>query len=186
MSYLHSQGIVHKAFKPNNIYLYVILTPKIGDFGLSTKYDASEKIAVQYISCIKATPVYSSPEVLLNDEYSKSSDVYAFGFITYEIICNEVPFNEIDNSNQKIHEIVINNKRSIIKENIPRSYRQLIEKCWAQEANERLTFDDIVYHLRMDRGFITDSIDNEDYQKYIKYIDDQLEPSVHQKIDELE
>lgn len=38
----------------------------------------------------------------------------------------------------------------------------------------------------MDQGFITDSIDNEDYQKYIKYIDDQHEPSVHQKIDELE
>ena len=58
MSYLHSQGIVHKELKPNNIYLYDILTPKIGDFGLSTKFDASEKIAVQYISCIKATPVY--------------------------------------------------------------------------------------------------------------------------------
>lgn len=128
MSYLHSQGIVHKEFKPNNIYLYDILTPKIGDFGLSTKFEASESITVQSISGIKATPVYSSPEVLLNDEYSKSSDVYAFGFIAYEIICNEVPFNEIDNSNQKIHEIVIN-KRSIIKENIPRSYRQRIEKC---------------------------------------------------------
>lgn len=186
MSYLHSKEIVHRELKPSNIYLDDILTPKLGDFGLSTRFETSDRITNQSISGVKATPIYLSPEVLLNDEYSKSSDVYAFGLIAYEIICNEVPFNEIDNSNQVFHEVVINKKRPIIKQSIPLCYRQLIEMCWAQEVNERPTFDEIVYHLRMDSGFINDSIDKDDYFRYIKFIDEQIDPSVHQKVDEIE
>ena len=50
MSYLHSNGIIHKALKPNNIFLDNILTPKIGDFGLSSKFEPFESITVQSIS----------------------------------------------------------------------------------------------------------------------------------------
>lgn len=33
---MHSKNIIHRCLNPENIYLTDILTPKLGDFGLST------------------------------------------------------------------------------------------------------------------------------------------------------
>lgn len=186
MSYLHSQGILHKSLKTSNIYLDEVLTPKIGDFGLSTRFDASESITVQSISGAKASPVYSAPEILLNNEFSKSSDVYAFAFVVFEIVSNEVPFADITNNNQIFKEVVVNQNRPILKESIPMSYRNLIKRCWSQNPSERPSFDEIVYLLKMDSGFICDNVDAGDYQKFIDFVESKIQQTTQQKIDEIE
>ena len=37
------------------------------------------------------------------------------------------------------------------KENIPDVYWELIQQCWKQDPNDRLTFDEIVEILRNDK-----------------------------------
>lgn len=87
------------------------LFPKLADFGLSKliskKYvhQKNEKIS----SVLKGTYAYCAPEILRSCEYSKESDVYAFGLwnndkfskssdaysfaiIFYEVMTNEIPF----------------------------------------------------------------------------------------------
>lgn len=89
MSYLHKNDIIHRDLKPANILLNDFLFPKIADFGLSKiKSDTND----QSIAAIKGTPIYISPEIWVNMQYIKASDVYAFGLILYEIMTNEVPF----------------------------------------------------------------------------------------------
>ena len=178
MLYLHSHDIVHRSLKPSSIYLDEMLTPKIGDYGLSTYFMNSENITYQSISGMKATPIYSAPEVLQSNDYTKASDVYAFAFIVYEIMTNKIPFDDIINKNQIFNEVVINKKRPKFDINIPYSYRRLIERCWSQEPNERPSFEVIVYQLKNDDDFITDKISREDYQKYIKFIDDQFDNQI--------
>ena len=173
MSYLHSQGIIHKSLKTCNIYLDDILTPKLGDFGLSTRFNASESITYQSISGIKASPIYSSPEVMQKNEFSKASDVYAFAFIVYEIVCKEIPFKEISNNNLIYNEVVNNNNRPIIHEWVPEVYRKLIEVCWSQEAIKRPSFEEIVFHLKNDPRFITDTVNAENFHQYINFIENQ-------------
>lgn len=119
MSCLHSQEIVCRTLKPSSICLGEIIISKLGDFEFSAEFETSRSITIQSISGAKATPINSSPDVLL-------SDVYAFGLITYEIICNEVPFNEMASSFKVFHEAVFSQKRPVIKESIPLSYRKLI------------------------------------------------------------
>ena len=122
---------------------------------------------------MKCKPIYTAPEVLQSNEYTKKGDVYSFAFIVYEIITGEKPFCEIENMNDVLEKIINENKRPVLKESIPMSYKKLIERCWSQEQSERPTFEEIVYFLEMDSGFITDKIDNENYQKYIKFIGEQ-------------
>ena len=181
MSYLHSKNICHRSLKPSNIYIDDILTPKIGDFGLSTPFTNLNNITHQSISGVKATPIYSSPEVLQSNEYSKMSDVYSFAFIVYEIISNEIPFSEIKNKTQIYNEVVVKQNRPIINESINQSYRLLIESCWSQNPNDRPTFDDVVHVLRSDSGFITETIKNEDYQKYVNFIDERIKSQFEQE-----
>ena len=46
----------------------------------------------------------------------------------------------------------------------------IIESCWQQDPNKRLKFDDILNLLETDDGFITNTIDKNDYLNYINYI----------------
>lgn len=50
----------------------------------------------QIDSELVGTVAYFSPEILLNKNYSKMSDVYAFSLILYEVVTNERPFNDIN------------------------------------------------------------------------------------------
>ena len=38
------------------------------------------------------TPLYMAPEVLMENQSCKSSDVYSFALIVYELMTNEKPF----------------------------------------------------------------------------------------------
>lgn len=185
MSYLHSKGILHRSLKPENIFLddfglssfFKVLSPKIGDFGLSTRFDYLCSLTHQSIAGMKATPIYSAPEVLQFNEYSKACDVYSFAFIVFYILTNEIPFDEISNNNQKFNEIVNNQSRPLIKETIPESYKILIEKCWDHNPGLRPTFDEIVYELRNNSDFITLKNNKEYYIKYISFIDENTDKS---------
>lgn len=55
---------------------------------------------------------------------------------------------------------------------INQSYRNLIEKCWSQIPENRPSFDETLEQLKIDRGFITEDVNEEDYLNYIKYIDE--------------
>lgn len=82
MSYLHSHNILHRDLKTENILLDNYLHPKVSDFGLSK----AEQNLSMTINSTKGTPKCISPEIWLNNTYSKASDVYAFSILAYEIL----------------------------------------------------------------------------------------------------
>lgn len=175
MSYLHLNDIIHRDLRPENIFLDDYLAPKIfGDFGLSIKGQGNNSITHQSLSGFKGNQVYSAPEILSNNEYSKSSDVYAFAYIVYEILTNNYPFNDISNKNQIYNEVIINGQRPVIKKVYPECYIQLINRCWSQNPEERPTFAEIVNYLRNEEKFITNRVCKDVYLNYIQMIDNQL------------
>ena len=58
---------------------------------------------------------------------------------------------------------LLRGERPELNESIGESYRNLIKKCWSQEATSRPTFDEIVFELKNDRGFLTEEIDEKEY-----------------------
>ena len=87
MGYLHARGIIHKKISSNNIILENKVKICLMDQGFntydydSTNYAIAAKGHLTYLSpelirslCIEQTPNYSIPQ-----DYTKESDVYAFG-----------------------------------------------------------------------------------------------------------
>ena len=101
-------------------------------------------------------------------EYTKECDVYAFAFIAYEIINDERPFNDLEIF--KIARKMTTGERPTFKKKLPKSYKKLIEKCWSQEQEDRPTFEEIVEKLENDAGFITQNVDEKEYNYFINYI----------------
>ena len=111
--------------------------------------------------------IYMAPEILHYIEFTKMSDVYLFGVILYMIITSNITITNIDND-------FISKRRKGYRpplDGISQPYRDLIEKCWSQNQNERPTFDEIVEKLKNDQGFITEKVDINEYQNYIKFIE---------------
>lgn len=174
MTYLHSHDIIHRDLKPANIFLDDYLFPKIADFGLSKiSNDPSKSVSNLKTTEgeIKGTPNYMAPEIWSSQNYSSASDVYAFSLIIYEIITNKKPF-EGYTIYRLLMDVSKNGYRPEITDNIPECYQNLIKSCWSQSPEDRPSFEEIVNLLKNDPSFITDNINNDDYQSYINFLEE--------------
>jgi serine/threonine protein kinase len=60
---------------------------KIGDFGFAKK-----KYKAHQISSTVGTPLYMSPQILKSEPYTSKCDIWALGFIFYEMMHGTTPW----------------------------------------------------------------------------------------------
>ncbi|XP_040296743.1 serine/threonine-protein kinase 36 isoform X4 [Bufo bufo] len=86
--YLHSHRILHRDMKPQNILLGKDATVKLCDFGFARELSLDTLM----VRSIKGTPLYMSPELVLERPYDHRSDLWALGCIVYELLVGTPPF----------------------------------------------------------------------------------------------
>ena len=82
VAHAHGQGIFHRDLKPSNILLDDNGRPRVMDFGIAARFDASNDPADR----ITGTPAYMAPEYILRREISARTDVFAAGLILFEML----------------------------------------------------------------------------------------------------
>ncbi len=85
LSYLHSQGVVHRDIKGANSLITKSGLIKLADFGLAVNAnDADMDVA--------GTPYWLAPEVVEMSGASSASDVWAVGCTIIEMITGQPPY----------------------------------------------------------------------------------------------
>ena len=88
LDYAHGQDIIHRDIKPANILIEAhTKRPIITDFGLAKMTRGPE----QQSSMIAGTPTYMAPEQILNNPVDGRADVYAAGFMLFEMLVSNLP-----------------------------------------------------------------------------------------------
>jgi hypothetical protein len=85
----HSQGVVHRDLKAQNILIGRGGQIKIIDFGLARALHLEGMTAT---GLIMGTPEYMSPEQVSGKHVDERADIYALGVILFEMLTGRVPF----------------------------------------------------------------------------------------------
>ena len=90
LDYAHSQGIVHRDVKPQNILLDDAGRVYLADFGIAKMAEASGGLTAT--GMITGTPQYMAPEQAKGVVIDNRADIYALGVVAYELLTGQIPF----------------------------------------------------------------------------------------------
>ncbi len=158
--FLHKNNIIHRDIKPENIVLDENENCKLCDFGWSIILNDNSK---RNTFC--GTLEYMAPEIINNEGYEKSIDIWSLGILLYEMIHGYCPFNS--NNNNKNNSILnkIINENFKIKKDISNECKDLIYKMLEKDYKKRINIEQILNHQFMIKN-------KKNIQKYIIQINE--------------
>jgi len=148
LAYLHSRGVIHRDIKPANVLLqgnilrgsYCV---KVSDFGVATHHKHQDE---ENRTAETGTYRWMAPEVVRHEPYSFKADVYSFAMLLWQLITHEDPFQDISQL-EAAGKVALEKARPPLPKNTPKPVKNLIETCWADDPDERLSFDEILIQL---------------------------------------
>eukprot|EP01087_Luapelamoeba_hula_P021520 TRINITY_DN7544_c0_g1_i1.p1 TRINITY_DN7544_c0_g1~~TRINITY_DN7544_c0_g1_i1.p1 ORF type:complete len:591 (-),score=120.13 TRINITY_DN7544_c0_g1_i1:88-1860(-) len=167
MNWLHHAcpPILHLDLKPANLLVDESWNVKVGDFGLSKINRTGTSRG------LLGSPVYMSPEMLLNLDYDEKTDVYSFGMVMYELFTGDEPFSKQFKAIQDLIEAVVKkNERPKLPPNCPKRLANLIKACWNTVPSKRPGFEEMLAENAFEKAaveaVIRDKIGQEIWTKH--------------------
>ena len=143
MRYLASQNFVHRDLATRNCLVGVNNTVKVSDFGMSCSLYESH----YYIISGQVTlPIRWMATECFYGKFSTKTDVWAFGVTMWEIfmLAKEQPYKHLQDR-EIGKEIIKGPNRTLLERppKCPEDIYEIMRKCWAHDAGQRPTFDEL-------------------------------------------
>ncbi|KAK2975496.1 hypothetical protein RJ640_005235 [Escallonia rubra] len=141
MQFLHSQGVLHRDLKSENLLLGEDMCVKVADFGISC-------LESQCGSAKGFTGTYRwmAPEMIKEKHHTKKVDVYSFGIVLWELLTALIPFDDMT-PEQAAFAVCQKKARPPFPSACPMAFRHLINRCWSSSPGKRPHFEEIVMIL---------------------------------------
>jgi len=132
-------------------------TCKLCDFGVARPKSAdgegmtARATADEWPMMTKAvgTCNWVAPEVFRGHTYDEKIDVYAFAMVLFELVFNELPFEECETPIDITHLVTQGIRPSVEDppQGCPKGLLILVQRCWAHYSEHRPAFEEICTSL---------------------------------------
>ena len=85
---------------------------------------------------------WMAPESIQKKEYNEKTDVYMFGITMWEIMYGQEPYENVEAVNVAMN-VCMKDERPDFLWDLPPGLRELIEKCWDKDPEQRPTFEEL-------------------------------------------
>lgn len=140
LSYAHSQGIIHRNVKPENIMVRADGFLKMVDFGLARPLVARGNLTLP--GAVLGTPAYMAPEQVQGDpnQVDGRCDQYSLGILMFELLTGKRPFNQAEAVQLLYSQVHVDPPSLEVDPKLDRIFRRMVAK---NPANRYLTLQDL-------------------------------------------
>ncbi|KAF0686456.1 Aste57867_21733 [Aphanomyces stellatus] len=148
--YLHSMDIIHRDVKSRNVLLDSTKRTKLTDFGIS-KDDMMHTMTLGI-----GTFRWMAPEVIQDQGYTVSADMYSFGMVMTEFDSHDIPFHDVKNraNGQPLSDsaimvkVVQGSLIPTLSDQMPSWLRAVVLQCLAKNPSDRPRATQVAHIIR--------------------------------------
>ncbi|MBS1854452.1 MAG: protein kinase [Acidobacteria bacterium] len=134
LDFIHSNRIIHRDVKPENLHITTAGQVKLMDFGIAKSEDFSRTQP----GFALGTPYYMAPEQVRGEKLTSQADVYAFGIVLFELLTGQKPFTADSVDGIFYHILNVPLKTDLlVAADVPQPVIDLVVACTAKNADDR-------------------------------------------------
>lgn len=139
LHYLHSHRIIHRDMKPQNILIGAGGVVKLCDFGFARAMSCNTMV----LRSIKGTPLYMAPELVREQPYNHTADLWSLGVILYELYVGQPPFYT-----NSVYTLIRHIVKDPVKypDNISPNFKTFLKGLLNKVSQNRLTWPALLEH----------------------------------------
>jgi len=143
LDYLHSEGLIHRDIKAENLLVNLDGTVKLSDFGVSARLMDKKSKRKSYVG----TPYWMAPEVIKGEEiggYNEKVDIWSLGITCIEMATGKPPNHRLGPGEVVI--AIVEKAPPTVHGDFSKTMKNFIAQCLIKDPNNRPSVKELMKH----------------------------------------